>query len=92
MPAATANRRAYAEREFIDAVVAEEFTVEPLVTEDIARAAELMAIYADTPLGFVDASITAAAERLNIVTLLISDRRHFSLIRPAHVSAFRLQP
>lgn len=49
-------------------------------------------LYADTPLGFVDASITATAERLNIVTLLTTDRRHFSLIRPADSATFRLVP
>lgn len=83
---------AHAERDFIQAVVAGEFTIEPLVTEDITRAAELMGIYADTPLGFVDASIAATAERLNIVTLLTTDRRHLALIRPAHTGTFRLLP
>ena len=83
---------AHAELDFFQAVVAGDFTIEPLVPEDIARAAELMAIYGDTPLGFVDASISAAAERLGIVTLVTTDRRRFSLIRPRHSSAFRLLP
>jgi predicted nucleic acid-binding protein len=81
-----------AEREFVEAVVSGEFTVEPLDPEDIARAAELMSVYADTPIGLVDASILAAAERLDVATVLTTDRRHFSLMRPRHVAALRLVP
>jgi uncharacterized protein len=83
---------AHAERAFIDAVVAGEFAIEPLAPEDITRAAEVMAIYGDTPVGFVDAAISATAERLDVVALLTTDRRHFSLIRPRHSGAFRLLP
>jgi predicted nucleic acid-binding protein len=81
-----------AEREFVDAVVSGEFTVEPVDPEDIARAAELMAVYSDTPIGFVDASVLAVAERLDVVAVLTTDRRHFSLMRPRHVAALRLVP
>lgn len=81
-----------AELAFVEAVTAGEFTTEPLLDDDIARAAELMAAYADTPLGFVDSAVAAAAERLGIVRLLTTDRRHFGLIRPRHAPAFRLLP
>lgn len=81
-----------AERALVEAVVAGDFTTEPLLAEDIARSAELMATYSDTPLGFVDAAIAATAERLGVVRLLTTDRRHFSLIRPRHGPAFRLLP
>lgn len=67
-------------------------SIEPLYDEDVVRAAELMGIYRDAPLGFVDASIVAQAERLGIVSLLTTDRRHFSLVRPRHISSFRLEP
>lgn len=83
---------AHAELAFFQAVTAGEFTIEHLVADDVSRAAEIMAIYADTPMGFVDSCIAAVAERLDIVTLLTTDRRHFSLIRPQHASAFRLLP
>jgi predicted nucleic acid-binding protein len=83
---------ARAELAFLRAVVSGEFSVEPLFPEDVARSADIMAIYADTPLGFVDASVAATAERLAIVSILTTDRRHFSLIRPQHVSAFQLLP
>jgi predicted nucleic acid-binding protein len=81
-----------AELAFTRAVAAGEFAIEPLLAEDVARAAELMAIYADAPLRFVDASLTAIAERVGVVSLLTTDRRHFSLVRPQHVSAFHLLP
>ena len=81
-----------AELAFVEAVAADEFTTEPLLDDDIARAAELMAAYADTPLGFVDSAVAATAERLDIVRLLTTDRRHFGLIRPRHAPAFRLLP
>ncbi len=83
---------ATAELAFTRAVASGEFVLESLLLEDVARAADLMAIYADTPLGFVDASVAATAERLDVVDLLTTDRRHFSLIRPRHASAFRLLP
>lgn len=81
-----------AELAFVDAIVAGEFVTEPLLDDDIARAAELMAVYADTPFGFVDGTVAATAERLGVVRLLTTDRRHFSLIRPRHVPGFRLLP
>ena len=81
-----------AELAFVQAVAAGEFVLEPLQSDDVVRAAELMAIYSDAPLGFVDAAIAAIAERLGVVSVLTTDRRHFSLIRPTHVSAFLLLP
>lgn len=83
---------ALAEIEFTRAVAAGEFTVEAVHDDDIARAADIMTAYTDTPLGFVDASVTAIAERLRVVNILTTDRRHFSLIRPRHVEGFRLLP
>ena len=66
--------------------------LEPLEMGDIARAADIMSAYADLPLGFVDASIVAMAERLDVTTILTSDRRHFGVIRPAHCPRLRLVP
>lgn len=83
---------AAAELAFVRAVVAGEFAIEPLLDEDASRAADVMGVYHDTPLGFVDASVAAMAERLEIIALLTTDRRHFSLIRPRHASSFQLVP
>jgi uncharacterized protein len=81
-----------AELAFVEATAAGEFAIEGLEADDLARAAELMALYADAPLGFVDTAVAAAAERLGITSLLTTDRRHFSMIRPRHVAGFRLLP
>jgi predicted nucleic acid-binding protein len=53
---------------------------------------KLVAQYHDLPLGTVDASVIAAAERLGVTEIATVDRRHFSVVRPAHVIAFELVP
>lgn len=59
---------------------------------DLERAAELVSEYRDLPLGTVDATLVAAAERLDITTIATLDRRHFGVVRPAHAEAFELLP
>ena len=81
-----------AEVAFARAISDGEFVLEGLAPEDVERAAELMGIYIDAPLGLVDACVVAATERLDIVSVLTVDRRHFSLVRPRHVSSLRLLP
>ena len=83
---------ARAELAFAQGIAAGEFPIEPLLDEDHGRIAELMGIYVDAPVGFVDASVVTMAERLDVVRLLTTDRRHFSLIRPRHTTAFQLVP
>jgi predicted nucleic acid-binding protein len=56
------------------------------------RIAELVARYRDLPLGTVDASVVATAERLGVNDIATVDRRHFTGVRPAHVAAFTLLP
>lgn len=68
------------------------FTVEPVAAADWLRIAELVARYRDLPLGTVDASVVATAERLGITEIATVDQRHFSVLRPAHVDAFTLLP
>ena len=81
-----------AEAEFVGSLAAGVFPVEALESADYGRAADLIRAYADLPLGFVDASIVAMAERLDIDTLVTTDRRHFAVVRPAHVPRLRLVP
>lgn len=81
-----------AELAFARAISDGEFTLEALAPEDVERAADLMGIYIDTPLGLVDACVVAAAERLDIVSVLTVDRRHFSIVRPRHVPSLKLLP
>jgi predicted nucleic acid-binding protein len=67
-------------------------SVEPVHAADWLRIAELVWTYRDLPLGSVDASVIAVAERLNLASLATLDRRHFSVVRPAHVEALELLP
>ncbi|GAA5767182.1 hypothetical protein Aros01_03684 [Streptosporangium roseum] len=53
---------------------------------------ELVEVYADLPLGVVDASVIAVAERLGLTEVATLDRRHFTVVRPRHVDAFTLLP
>jgi predicted nucleic acid-binding protein len=64
----------------------------PVDAEDWLRIAELVFRYRDLPLGTVAASVVAAAERLGVTTIATLDRRHFGVVRPAHVDAFELIP
>ena len=43
-------------------------------------------------IGLADASIVAAAERLNVARLLTQDHRHFRAITPRHITHFILLP
>jgi len=81
-----------AEHAFVRAVADGEFVLEDLEMDDVARAAAVMAQYADWPLGFVDSTIVATAERLWTRELLTTDRRHFGALRPKHTPAFVLLP
>jgi uncharacterized protein len=69
-----------------------ELSVEHLHAADLERAAQLVSQYRDLPLGAVDASVVAAAERLDVTQIATLDRRHFGVVRPAHVEAFELLP
>jgi uncharacterized protein len=83
---------AAAEAAFFRAVAAGEIQVEPITPSDARRIAELIDGYADLGLGGTDASLIAVAERLKLTTIATLDRRHFSVVRPAHTSAFELVP
>lgn len=65
---------------------------EPVEARDWQRMIELVWQYQDFPLGTVDASVIAAAERLEINEIATLDRRHFGAVRPRHVDAFELLP
>lgn len=54
------------------------------------RAAELTRRYSDLPLGAVDASVIAVAERLSDSDIATTDRRHFYAVSEAR--AFTLHP
>lgn len=81
-----------AEVRFLGDFAAGNLTAEPVAARDWLRIAELVSGYRDLPLGSVDASVVAAAERLSVGQIATLDRRHFTIVRPAHVAAFDLLP
>lgn len=77
---------------FLGDLASGELVPEPVVAADWMRMAELVAAYSDLPLGTVDASLIAAAERLGIETIATLDHLHFAVVRPTHTPAFLLVP
>jgi len=63
-----------------------------LTEEDLLRTAEILEVYQDSRIDFVDASVMAIAERLEIVKILTLDRRDFQLFRPRHCQFFQILP
>lgn len=68
------------------------FSIEPVAPPDWLRIAELVGRYRDLPLGTVDASVVATAERLRVNQIATWDRRHFTVVRPRHGESFALLP
>ena len=58
----------------------------------VVRAGALVDTYGDLPLGFVDATVLALAERLGEPKVATLDHRHFSIVRLDHVEALELVP
>jgi hypothetical protein len=87
-----ARRGTRAEAAFLTSLGDGELDVIEVEQADYARAAHLVEQYADLPLGAVDAMVVAVAERLGVTDLATLDRRHFTVVRPAHVEAFTLLP
>jgi uncharacterized protein len=81
-----------AEVRFLGDLASGDLVLEPVHAADPVRMAELVARYSDLPLGTVDASVVAAAERLNLSEIATTDRRHFGVVRPRHAKGFRLLP
>ncbi|MBV9101427.1 MAG: PIN domain-containing protein [Candidatus Dormibacteraeota bacterium] len=79
-----------AEARFVAGLTA--LDVEAPTQDDWSRIAELVDEYGDFPLGGVDASVVALAERLDTPTVITLDRRHFGAVRPRHCQALMLIP
>src|ERR1035437_5042054 len=82
----------HAELAFARSLAGGELVVEPVLDSDWARIAELMEQSLDLPLGMVDASVIALAERRGLEVIATLDQRHFRAVRPRHVQAFTLVP
>jgi uncharacterized protein len=81
---------ARAEAAFLTSLANGDLRVVELDGADCRRAAELVSTYADLPLGAVDASLVAVAERLELAEVATIDRRHVTVVRPRHIDAFTL--
>jgi predicted nucleic acid-binding protein len=77
---------------FLQSLAEGAFSAVELTASDYARMAELVVTYGDLPLGTTDASVVAIAERLKLSEVATLDRRHFTVVRPAHVDALTLLP
>lgn len=77
---------------FLGDVEEDTVRVVDLTRADYVRVRELCHQYADLPLGFVDAAVLAVTERLGEVKLVTLDHRHFSIVRPRHVTSLLLLP
>jgi uncharacterized protein len=86
------RRGTKAELAFLSDVRSGLFTMLDTASVDLDRISELVETYADLPLGTVDASVIALAERLGLPAVATLDHRHFSIVRPRHVPAFELLP
>ena len=68
------------------------FQMVDLGADDWMRVRALVLDYADLPLGVVDASVVAVAERLGTPEIASLDHRHFTVVRPSHISSLTLLP
>lgn len=79
-------------RAFLQDLADEYFDFLPVDASDLKQALTVMARYQGVPLGLVDASLVALAERYRIPRILTLDRRHFSLIKPETIAYLELLP
>lgn len=82
----------HAELRFVQSLRDGELRVEPVHEHDWARIAELVETYLDLPLGMVDASVVAIAERLGQTRIASLDHRHVGVVKPRHCDRLELVP
>ncbi len=70
-----------AELRFLGDLASGVFDIEPVHPTDWLRIADLVDRYQNLPLGTVDASVIACAERLGIDEVATVDRRHFTIVK-----------
>ncbi|MCQ3932233.1 MAG: VapC toxin family PIN domain ribonuclease [Chloroflexi bacterium] len=68
------------------------FPIQDLVELDLYRMSQIMAQYSSSQFDFVDVSIMALAERLNIQKICTFDRRDFSIFKPTHCTHLEVLP
>ena len=80
-----------AEVRFLGDLAAGNLITEPVAASDWIRIAELVVQYRNLPLGMVDASVIAAAERLGVKDVATIDRRHLAVVQ-SKIGALNLVP
>jgi uncharacterized protein len=86
------ERGSTAEAAFLDALESGELQLVDITKADLRRMADLVRQYSNLPLGAVDASVVAVAERLRAHQVATLDLRHFNVVKPRHVESFTLLP
>jgi predicted nucleic acid-binding protein len=79
-------------RTFVEDIAGGSYRLLHIDEDDLVRAAELETTYDSLSLGFVDAAVITACERLGETKVATLDRRHFSVVRPRHCDALQLLP
>lgn len=77
---------------FLDSLHIAHPRLECTTYDDLTRARDIMAIYTEAKLDFVDCSLMAMAERLNIVKVCTFDHRDFMIFRPKHCDYLEILP
>jgi Predicted nucleic acid-binding protein, contains PIN domain len=80
------------ERMFVDHVANGNIELDNVTPDDLLRVGELIEQYDSFPLGAVDASVIAVAERHGARRIATLDRRHFTVVQPKHTDYFTLLP
>ena len=66
--------------------------IEGIDKTDLKRVTEILDQYTDSKLNFVDATIVAIAERMNITKIFTLNKPIFSIISPQHCAGFEIFP
>jgi uncharacterized protein len=82
----------HAARAFLSGQARKEWQLLPFDAVDLETANAIRVRYDDVPLGFVDSSLLALAERYRIPRVLTLDRRHFWTVRSQNFGHFELLP
>jgi len=77
---------------FLNGLPGSKFTVTALSDDDLSTTAAILQQYTSSRIDFVDATVMAVAERMDVTTVLTVDYRDFRLYRPRHCPYFTLLP
>lgn len=77
---------------FLRGLSVSRFRLIALTEVDVDRAAEILQVYADSRIDFVDASVMAVAEHYGSTKVLTLDQRDFRLFQPKHCNSFEILP